>query len=64
MTQTNKDIRRAMAFHSIRVWQIAQELGVHPETVSRRLRKELSPEDKAQYFNVIDRLVMKGVGEP
>lgn len=42
----NKDIRIFAMEHGARLWEIAKKLGFSPETMSRRLRKELSIEEK------------------
>ena len=42
----NKDIRIFAMEHGVRLWEIAKKLGFSPETMSRRLRKELSLEEK------------------
>ena len=42
----NKDIRIFAMEHGVRLWEIANKLGFSPETMSRRLRQELSLEEK------------------
>ena len=49
----NKDIRIFAMEHGVRLWEIANKLGFSPETMSRRLRKELSVEAKEQMKQAI-----------
>lgn len=53
---TNQDIRRTAAGAGVKLWQIAGELGIADCSFSRKLRKELSPEEKANIFSIIERL--------
>lgn len=55
----NKDIRIACIEEGIKFWQIAQQLDERPETISRKLRKELSPEEKKIFFKAIE-LIIRG----
>ena len=50
----NKDIRIACIENGIKFWQIAQQLDEWPETISRKLRTELSPEEKKRFFKAIE----------
>lgn len=42
MERKNADIRRAAASAGVKLWQIAEGLGVNDGNFSRRLRRELS----------------------
>lgn len=53
---TNQDIRRTAAGAGVKLWQIADELGIADCSLSRKLRKELPQEDKARIFSIIERL--------
>lgn len=53
---TNSDIREAAAGAGVRLWQIADKLGITDFTLSRKLRKELPPEEKARIFSIIKEL--------
>ncbi len=55
----NQDIRKAAAAASVKLWQIADALGIADCNFSRKLRKELSPEAKAEIFSIIDRLAQE-----
>lgn len=50
----NKDIRIKALECNVKLWQIAKEINIAPETFSRRLRKELSSKEKAEIISVIE----------
>lgn len=52
----NQDIRRAAEQSSIRLWRIADALGITDSSFSRKLRKELPPEEKKKIFLIIGEL--------
>ena len=42
----NKDIRMCALEHGVKLWELAMQLGISTETMSRRLRRELTAEEK------------------
>ena len=52
----NVDVRRTAAGNGVRLWQIADALGISDCSLSRKLRKELSAEEKAAAFAIIRNL--------
>ena len=46
----NLDIRLMAAGHGIKLWQIADSLGISDCTFSRKLRKEISESEKQEIF--------------
>lgn len=52
----NQDIRRAAAEAGIKLWQIADALGIADCSFSRKLRKELSHDEKGKIFSIIQGL--------
>lgn len=52
----NNDIKLRAAGAGVRLWQIAEELGIHDSNFSRKLRRELSPEEKDRIFAIIEKL--------
>lgn len=54
--QMNQDIRRTAAGAGVKLWQIAEALGMADCSLSRKLRRELSAEEKKKVFEIIDRL--------
>ena len=52
----NQDIRQTATESSVRLWQIADALGIAECSFSRKLRKELSQEEKEKIFSIIQKL--------
>lgn len=52
----NLDVRRAAAGNGVRLWQIAEALGIADCNLSRKLRKELPDEEKKAIFAIIQDL--------
>lgn len=53
----NMDIRFKAKAAGVPFWKIGEKLGVTEVTIVRRLRKELSPEQKKMYLDVIQQIV-------
>lgn len=52
----NQDIRCAASEAGVKLWQIADALGIADFNFSRKLRKELPQEEKEKIFNIIEQL--------
>ena len=52
----NQDIRTAAKMRGVRLWQIAEALGITDGNFGRRLRRELSETDKERILHIIDNL--------
>ena len=52
----NYAVKVAAASNDLKMWQIADALGIHESTLSKRLRKELSDEEQDKIIAVINRL--------
>ena len=52
----NGDIRQAAQSAGVRLWQIAEKLGLSDGNFSRRLRRELSGEEKTRIMGIIEQL--------
>ena len=59
MNRSNEKIRRAIGGAGLHHYQVAQALGIREENFSRKLRTELSDEEKAKILNVIEKLSEK-----
>ena len=55
-TLTNMDIRRTAIAAGVKLWQIADELGISDCNFSRKLRKELSADEKEKIFKIIEKI--------
>ena len=53
----NMDIRFKAKAAGVPFWRIGAKLGVSEVTIIRRLRKELTPEQKKLYLDVIQQIV-------
>lgn len=53
---TNADIREYAIQKKVRLWQIAQELGINDGNFSRKLRNELPGDTKQRIYKIIDEL--------
>lgn len=52
----NYDIKETAKKAGIKLWQIADRLGINDGNFSRKLRKELNPEEKQKIFDIIAEL--------
>ncbi len=53
---SNLDIRKEAKEAGVNLWQIADKLGIQDSGFSRKLRKELSDEEKAKIRDIIAEL--------
>lgn len=56
MKQPNWEIRRAAAVAGIRLWQVADAIGITDASLSRKLRKELKADEKEKILSAIQML--------
>lgn len=49
----NADIRKTAKTANVRLWQVAEELGISDFTLSRRLRHELPDKEKVEVLEAI-----------
>ncbi len=52
----NQDIRCAAGGAGVKLWQIADALGISDGGLSRKLRKELSEEKKGEILSIIEKI--------
>ena len=57
---TNTEIRECASKNNVKLWQIAEWLGVHETTFIKRMRRELSDQDKEVVLNAIKELAQEG----
>lgn len=53
----NNDIRTAAKQAGVWLWQIAERLGINDGNFSRKLRRELLPEEREKVLQIISELV-------
>ena len=56
----NMDIRQAAAGAGVRLWQIADAIGLNDGNFSRKLRQELPDDEKQKIFGIIEDLAKEG----
>lgn len=56
MQYANKEFRADMKAAGIRLWEIADEIGVSEATITRRLRNEMNNETKKQLVQAAQRI--------
>lgn len=52
----NKEIRNAAGGHGIRLWQVAEAIGMNEFAFSRKMRKEIPQAEKEKILAVIEKL--------
>ena len=52
----NQDVRRKAAGAGLKLWEVAQEIGLSDSSFSRKLRQELPQEQKEKIFDAICKL--------
>lgn len=57
----NKDIREEAKKNGVKLWQIAEALGMYDGNFSRKLRHELAAEEKDKIRAIIKKLAKGGV---
>lgn len=55
----NEELKSLLRSEKIFYWEIADVLGVHENTVLRKLRKELSESDKADFHAAVESIRTK-----
>ena len=60
MLKANMDIRQAARQQGLRLWQVAEAMGIDDSAFSRKLRRELPPEVKTEIFEAIERASQGG----
>ena len=58
----NKEIRDKAKTLGIRLWEVADRLGINDGNFSRKLRKELPQGEKVKILEIIDRLAKEKQG--
>lgn len=59
MKNANLDVKEKAKKSDVKLWQVSEELGISDGNFSRKLRRELSKEEKERIFAIIDELRLK-----
>lgn len=55
----NSDVRVCAIEYGVRMWELADQLGISPETLSRKLRRELEPAEKERMIQTIQAIAVR-----
>lgn len=53
---SNEALRRFAAWNGVKLWQVAEALGIADTSLSRKMRKELPPDEKERIVRIIREL--------
>ena len=56
LRESNEKLRKYARAAGVAWWRVADAEGVTEMTMTRRLRRELSEEEKERYMNIIDEI--------
>ena len=56
MNMCNQEIREAAKENGVKLWQVADRLGMNDSNFSRKLRKELPDSDRKRILDIIKNL--------
>lgn len=56
MKIANLDVREKAKKSGVKLWQIAEAIGINDGNLSRKLRRELPEEEKKRIFSIIEEL--------
>ncbi len=59
----NQDIKEMVKSAGLKLWQIAEAYGIPDYALSRKLRYELTPQDRTRIVNIIHELTSAPQGE-
>lgn len=58
-TLTNIELREYAKRNNVPLWMLAEHLGFSEPTMTRKLRRDLSPEDREKFLTAIDTIVSR-----
>lgn len=60
MFKANQQLRQYAAEKRVKLWQIAEKLGINDGNFSRKLRRELPPDQQNRIIGIVDELAEGG----
>ena len=60
VTLANTEIREAAKRNGVRLWQVAESIGISDAAFSRKLRRELPASERERVMTVIEKLAGEG----
>ena len=58
---SNEALRRFAAGNGVKRWQVAEALGIADTSLSRKMRKELPPDEKERIVRIIRELSQEAI---
>ncbi len=58
---SNEALRRFAAGNGVKLWQVAEALGIADTSLSRKMRKELPPDEKERIVRIIRELSQEAI---
>ena len=58
-SMNNKEIRTTAKNHGVKMWQIAEALGIQDSALSRRMRHELPDDERKQIIEIIENIAQQ-----
>ncbi len=59
----NKAIKDAARIKGVKLWEVAERLGICDTTLSRKLRRQLQPEETKRVLAIIDEISAERTGK-
>ena len=56
----NQEIRRACKVHGVKLWEVAEALGITDASFSRKMRRELPDDEREKVLAIIQKLAADG----
>lgn len=60
--EANAEIRSAAKNAGVRLWEIAEQLGMNDGNFSRKLRRELPVQERDKILEIINKLALERMG--
>lgn len=59
----NKEIRNSAGGYGLKLWQVAEAIGMNESAFSRKLRHELPPQERDKIIAIIEDLAKEAAGD-
>ena len=59
----NEDIKAYARLHTVKLWQVAEALGITDSALSRKMRHELEPETKRRIMKLVEKIAFEKQSE-
>ena len=52
----NNDLRLYASGHGVRLWEVAKALGISDNTLTRRMRKDMTEDERREFLRAVDQI--------